>query len=149
MTGDFERAMRFVARWEGGLVDHPSDPGGRTNRGVTQKTYDAWRDRRHLPHRDVSELEDAEEHSIYSEEYWYPAGCDKLAWPLCLVHFDTAVNLGVQRARGLVAAAGGDVGAYLTKRRAYYTTLAQVRPKLAVFLRGWLNRVEALEAEAV
>jgi len=39
----FETALPFVLRWEGGFVDHPADPGGRTNRGVTQRTYDAWR----------------------------------------------------------------------------------------------------------
>ena len=39
----FERALTFVLRWEGGYVDHPADPGGATNYGVTQRTYDAWR----------------------------------------------------------------------------------------------------------
>lgn len=34
-------ALKFVLRWEGGFVDHPDDPGGRTNKGVTQKVYDA------------------------------------------------------------------------------------------------------------
>jgi lysozyme family protein len=41
----FEAALPFVLRWEGGFVDHPNDPGGRTNQGVTQKVYDDWRRR--------------------------------------------------------------------------------------------------------
>lgn len=35
MRNVFEAAQAFVARWEGGLVDHPNDPGGITNRGVS------------------------------------------------------------------------------------------------------------------
>jgi len=38
---EFAAALPFVLRWEGGYVDHPDDPGGRTNKGVTQKTYDS------------------------------------------------------------------------------------------------------------
>lgn len=26
----FEASLPFVLRWEGGFVDHPNDPGGRT-----------------------------------------------------------------------------------------------------------------------
>ena len=36
----FESSLPFILRWEGGFVDHPADPGGRTNKGVTQKVYD-------------------------------------------------------------------------------------------------------------
>ena len=32
---DFLKAHAFTARWEGRLVDHPSDPGGITNYGVS------------------------------------------------------------------------------------------------------------------
>ena len=35
MPTAFERAHAFTARWEGGLVDHPDDPGGITNHGVS------------------------------------------------------------------------------------------------------------------
>lgn len=35
MDSDFTRAQQFTARWEGGLTDHPADPGGITNHGVS------------------------------------------------------------------------------------------------------------------
>ncbi|WP_297669977.1 glycosyl hydrolase 108 family protein [uncultured Desulfovibrio sp.] len=35
MSHRFEIAHSFTARWEGGLTDHPSDPGGLTNYGVS------------------------------------------------------------------------------------------------------------------
>jgi len=32
----FAHALQVVLDHEGGYVDHPNDPGGATNRGVTQ-----------------------------------------------------------------------------------------------------------------
>jgi lysozyme family protein len=141
---DFDRSMKFVASWEGGFVDHPSDPGGRTNMGVTQKTYDAWREQHDQKPEDVKLLTRYEANAIYKDQYWDAAGCDVLRWPLCLVQFDTAVNLGVGRAQRMLKEAKSDTSMYLHLRRNYYTALANQKPKLKVFLNGWLNRVRAL-----
>ena len=106
-SAGFLASLPFVLRWEGGFVDHPKDPGGRTNKGVTQRVYDAWRRRQGLPVRDVKGLEDTELHRIYEAGYWLPPRCDRLARRLDLVHFDTAVNMGPGRAvRFLQKAAG-------------------------------------------
>jgi lysozyme family protein len=165
----FDAALPFVLRWEGGFVDHPKDPGGRTNKGVTQRVYTAWRARRGLPHQDVRHITDAEVKAIYESDYWLPPRCDQLPARLDLVQFDTAVNMGVGRAvRFLQASVGCQVDgafgpstakgaaecdlwtaltAYCDAREAYYRRLAERRPELAVFLRGWLNRLNALRAE--
>jgi len=165
----FEASLPFVLRWEGGFVDHPNDPGGRTNKGVTQKVYDAWRRRQGLPVRDVKRLEDAELQRIYEAGYWLPPRCDRLARQLDLVHFDTAVNMGSGRAvRFLQKAAGcgvdGDFGSgtekavlacdlgdliasYCATREAYYRELVRRNASLGVFLKGWLNRLNALRHE--
>jgi lysozyme family protein len=106
----FTASLPFVLRWEGGYVNHPNDPGGATNKGVTQKVYDDWRRRQGLPTRDVRQLEDAEMHAIYEAGYWLPPRCDLLQRQLDLVQFDTAVNMGVGRAvRMLQGALGCDV----------------------------------------
>lgn len=154
---DFERALAFVLRWEGGYVNDPADPGGETNRGVTKNTYDYWRLNRRTeppfigrdgPGRSVRDITDAEVAAIYELGYWRPARCDTLAWPLCLIQFDTAVNMGVSRADRLLLQAGRDPSAYLHERRNYYTGLANRKPEMRKFLRGWLNRVDALATEA-
>jgi lysozyme family protein len=164
-----EPALKFVLRWEGGFVDHPNDPGGRTNKGVTQKVYDGWRARQGLARQDVKLIDDAEVHAIYATDYWVPPRCDLLASPLDLVQFDTAVNMGVGRAvRFLQATVGcgvdGDFGpgteravagcdagtvvaAYCKRREAFYRSLAQNNSKLSVFLKGWMNRLNALRKE--
>ena len=35
MPNLFDTAHAFTARWEGGLTDHPADPGGLTKYGVS------------------------------------------------------------------------------------------------------------------
>jgi len=165
----FEQSIPFILRWEGGFVDHPADPGGRTNQGVTQKVYDRWRARKGLPARDVKLIDKAEVHAIYEADYWMPPRCDLLQRPLDLAQFDTAVNMGVGRAVRLLQRcvgcdADGDFGPqteravasceagdtlrqYCDAREAYYRNLAGKRPDLKVFLKGWLNRLNALRRE--
>ena len=94
----FQDALNFVMRWEGGLADHPNDPGGRTMKGVTQRTYDRWRADNGLPMRDVAQIEDAELEAIYEDGYWSRGRCDRLRAQLDLVQFDTGVNMGPNRA---------------------------------------------------
>lgn len=164
----FDSSLAFVLRWEGGYVDHPNDPGGKTNKGVTQKVYDAWRTASRLPKRSVRDIEDSEVEKIYQADYWAMAKCDLLASPLDLVQFDTAVNMGVGRAvRFLQASVGATVDggfgpgtqkaveaadpakavvAYCYERERYYRTLAEKNTKLEVFLKGWLNRLNSLRA---
>ena len=165
----FDTALKFVLRWEGGFVDHPNDPGGRTNKGVTQKVYDAWCGRQGLAPQDVKLINDADVHSIYGSDYWLPPRCDLLEPPLDLVQFDTAVNMGVGRAvRFLQASAGAGVdgdfgpgteravaqsdagtllGAYCDRREEFYRALVRKNAKFGVFLKGWMNRLNALRKE--
>lgn len=162
----FLAALPFVLRWEGGYVNHPADPGGATNRGVTQKVYDAWRGKQGLAARDVRQLTDDELHAIYEGGYWSPAFCHKLDTPLDLAQFDTAVNMGTGRAvRFLQTAVGtsadGQYGpgtqqcvdncdldkalaAYCDTREAFYKSLVANKPSLGVFMKGWLNRLNSL-----
>jgi lysozyme family protein len=91
-------AMQLVLAHEGGLADHPKDPGGRTMKGVTQKVYDAYRTLRGLPLRDVALINDQELNDIYDTQYWDRAACDSLPAGLDYAVFDYSVNSGVGRA---------------------------------------------------
>lgn len=165
----FVSSLPFIVRWEGGFVEHPADPDGRTNEGVTQKVYDAWRARQGFVRQDVKLIEDREVQAIYESGYWVPPRCDLLPRQFDLVQFDTAVNMGVGRAvRFLQSAVGcgvdGDfgprteraaaacdlgagIGRYCDAREAYYRRLARQRPELEVFLKGWMNRLNAQRKE--
>lgn len=162
----FEAALPFILRWEGGFVDHPADPGGRTNKGVTQRTYDGWRTRQGVDRRDVKLIDDAEVHAIYETDYWVPPRCNLLDAPLDVVHLDTAVNMGPGRAVRFLQQAVGcgvdgnfgpgtqqavqscDGGTALAKyceiREAFYRQIVARKPEQAVFLKGWMNRLNSL-----
>lgn len=92
---------------EGGYANHADDPGGATNYGVTQKTYDAHRRAWRLPPRDVRLITGDEVHRIYGS-YWRAAACPALADAglerLALVVYDWSINAGQARARNYLQA---------------------------------------------
>ena len=159
-------ALKFTLRWEGGYVNHPADPGGATNKGVTKKVYDAYRQGKGLGLNDVRNITDAEVHDIYEHGYWAKAKCPILAIDLDTVQFDTAVNMGVgraikfmQKSTGCVADGawgpntaaavadcdpGKTLKAYCDTREAFYEGLVRRRPKMKVFMKGWMNRLNDL-----
>ena len=64
----FDRALPLVLAHEGGYVDHPSDPGGATNLGITRKTLARWRKVSpftSLPKSEVKNLTEASVAPIY------------------------------------------------------------------------------------
>lgn len=162
----FDACLAVVLRFEGGYSDDPSDPGGATNHGVTQRAYDAFRDALHDPRRAVIAIEDGEVKAIYRADYWLRTHCDVAAAPLDLALFDSAVNSGpTQAARWLQHALGvtadGRIGPQtltalrlcdprevavlvIDQREAFDRDLAKHRPTLAKFLRGWLHRLDGL-----
>lgn len=146
---DFERALAVVLSFEGSKADNPHDKGGRTNRGITQRTYDGWREDKGLGERDVFLLEEDELQEIYRTLYWWPA--QKLPWPLCLVVFDTAVLFGPTRATSWLAAvewgeasAQAMAWAILCFRRERHREVVARDKTQARFLNGWMNRLNAL-----
>ena len=95
---NFEQCLRFVLQYEGGFVDHPRDPGGATNMGITHATLAGWR-KRPVTVADVRALTRDEAAAIYRQMYWSAIGADRLPDGVDLIAFDIAVNMGVGRAR--------------------------------------------------
>ena len=93
MKENFDKSLKMILHHEGGYVNHPRDPGGETNLGVTKRVYEEWggtKDMRDLTQEDVA--------PIYEKNYWGRAKCDHLPSGLDLAVFDWAVNSGVGRA---------------------------------------------------
>jgi peptidoglycan hydrolase-like protein with peptidoglycan-binding domain len=157
-----EEALKFTLQWEGGYVDHPSDPGGATNKGVTTATYNEYLWSKGRPKQHVRNITDAEVEEIYRDLYWKPSQAETMTRSLAIVHFDTAVNFGVggavmflQEVLGLGADGvyGAKTKAALDKANTYatakrycdarinyrYDRVAENRSQEA-FLQGWLNR---------
>lgn len=118
---DFGRCLTVVFGSEGGYSDHPADKGGKTNMGITEGTLINAYSRGIVPHKDIKKLTRDEAANIYRVNYWVPSKAVEMPYPLCLLHFDAAVNHGlggagkqmqrtVNRIKGPVLAVDGVVG---------------------------------------
>lgn len=130
----FESAIEFSLKWEGYKSDDAGDPGGRTIFGISSKSHpmeveEMW----DLPKNKA--LDQAKE--IYRKEYWDAARCGDFPEPFDMIIFDTAVNMGVGRAKSLLANVKGWED-YLFFRIDRYMSLRKQYPK---FILGWINRV--------
>lgn len=136
MVDNFKKSLKFTLKWEGGYINDPSDPGGETKWGISKKAY---------PDLDIASLSADQAAAIYAKDYWDKCGCDNLAYPLCTVVFDAAVNTGVSRAMGWLRKADGlSTGnasyAILEQRREYYIDLCNKNTNLIRFAKGWWAR---------
>ena len=99
---NFDAAMSFVERWEGGWVDDPHDPGGVTKWGITIRTLIAkgldLNNDGVIDRRDIRDMTPRQARDIYKLDYWIASACPRLPPPLALIVFDCAVNQGVGRA---------------------------------------------------
>ena len=145
----FDKMLDFVLKWEGGLSDNKNDKGGRTYKGVTQKTYDSYRKSKKLPKQDVAKMTDSEMKDIYYERFYKASGADKISNPrLALYVFDTAVNMGPGRAKEFLEQSGKNLKKFEQLRRARYRAIAENNPSQRGFLEGWLNRMDDLVSYA-
>lgn len=165
-TENFGRALTLVLKHEGGYVDHPADPGGATNRGITLATLSAWRGRK-VTKAEVRALTEAEAAVIYRANYWNVIKGDDLPAGLDYAVFDFAVNSGPARAakhlQALVGtAADGLIGPKtlavvrakeptdlirrLTRSRLDFLSALPTWP---TFGKGWRARVQGVEKDAL
>lgn len=135
MNDAFERSLAFVLKWEGGYTNDPDDPGGETNFGISRRAY---------PRENIGKMTRERAAEIYRRDYWEPAGCPALPFPLALCVFDTAVNCGVVSAKVWNREMLNDPLALLSRRVLYYFRVIRKTPKSGKFLKGWLNRVADL-----
>ena len=54
---NFDDCLKLILHHEGGYVNHPKDPGGETNLGVTKRVYEAWVMENDLLSKDMKDLE--------------------------------------------------------------------------------------------
>jgi len=146
---------KFLWEWEGTAYENdPDDPGGATKFGIDQRSH---------PNVDIRHLTEAKAKDIYRKDYWRKIKGGDLPEPLNVVVMDIAVNNGSGRAAkwlqelvgttpdgviGPITVAASqrtgpmDVISLLDRREDFYRAIAKGR--MAKFLKGWLNRNNAL-----
>jgi len=147
----FEDAIDTILEHEGGYVNNPSDPGGETKYGICKRVY---------PSLDIKNLTKEKAIAIYRRDYWRPYYSLINHQDTATKIFDMAVNMGhsqankiVQRAvnvtadgiigKQTIAAINKDnqaINKICAEQAKFYRQLSIDKPKLAVFLNGWLKR---------
>lgn len=97
MRTNLQLALKLTAGAEGGFSNHPKDPGGPTMKGVTLKTYAAYRKAKGLATPNVSDLKritDAEVEDIFTRQYWAPVHGDELPAGVDIIVADFSFNSG-------------------------------------------------------
>lgn len=96
MNANWDRCLRHVLKDEGGYVNHPRDPGGRTNLGVTQRVWEVYIGHK-VTEEEMRALTVEKVKPLYKRNYWDACNGDFLPLGVDLVVFDYAVNSGVAR----------------------------------------------------
>lgn len=157
----FSRAVDKVLLLEGGYVNHPDDPGGETKFGITKRTY---------PDLDIKTLTREQAIEIYRRDFWNPLYAEIVDQDLADELLETTVVMGVgdgvkclqraiNRSGGLVTVDGAfgpqtlDIvnrtpakallDEFRTEQIIRAVKLAEARPQLKVFVRGWIRRAVA------
>lgn len=164
---DFEKAIPTILKHEGGWVWHKDDPGGATNRGIIFSLFKQYAKSLDLPPTvdALKTLTEDQAKFIYREQFWNAMHGDEINdQQLATLIFDAFVNQGyrglklAQKEAG--ATADGNVGPQSLQafnsasarllfdqikdaRKKYYVDLAEKKPQMGVFLKGWLNRVNS------
>mgnify|MGYP001042652692 CR=1 FL=1 len=167
MKSNFDTCLPLILAYEGGYVNHPADPGGATNKGVTQATYNAWRKAQGLAARSVKASTAAEVSTIYRNSYWNAVKADELPAGVDLATFDPAVNSGPSRGakwlqgavgatvdgaigpKTLLAVAKADAVATVKKICALRTSFLHALRTWSIFGKGWAARVASVEVNGI
>lgn len=149
-ASNFERAFALTLKHEGGYVDHPKDPGGATNLGITIGTLTDWLGRP-ATKAEVKALTPASVKPIYRKNYWDKIGGDRMEPGFDYACYDLAVNSGVGRAlklsKGIQGATPEErIKNLCTARMSFLRSLKTLWP---TFGKGWSRRVASVERDAL
>ena len=165
MQSNWDNAFKMMLASEGGYVNHPSDPGGMTNLGVTKATWENWVGRE-SDEAEMRGLTPEKVEPLYKKKYFDAVRGDELPMGLDYLMFDFAVNAGAGRAiKTLQTAVGvtpdGGFGPmtmaavqavdpnelierFSQAKEDFYRSLTT----FATFGKGWLNRVADVKVKA-
>jgi lysozyme family protein len=94
---NFDKCFALIIQDEGGYVNDPRDPGGRTNLGVTQRNWETYLNR-NVTETEMRKLTPSDVKTFYKVMYWDKLKGDQLPAGVDYAAFDLAVNSGVSRA---------------------------------------------------
>ena len=97
MNENWEQSFLKMLKHEGGFVNHPKDPGGMTNLGVTKRVWEAYTGK-NATEQDMRKLSPEKVKPLYKKNYWDAVCADHLPSGVDFSVFDFCVNSGPGRA---------------------------------------------------
>jgi lysozyme family protein len=165
MQSNWDNAFKMMLASEGGYVNHPSDPGGMTNLGVTKRVWEEWVGRE-SNEKEMRSLTSEMVEPLYKRKFWDACHCDLLPSGIDYLVFDFAVNAGPGRSAKILQTAigvpaDGGIGPitlaavnaqepdvliekFSQAKEDFYRSLNT----FDTFGKGWLNRVAAVKVKA-
>ena len=165
MKENFDQCLAAVLHHEGGYVNHPKDPGGMTNLGVTKRVWEEWVGHE-VDEKAMRALTPADVGPMYRKKYWDKVCGDNLPAGVDMAVFDLAVNSGPGRAakmlqkvlgvpedgmigpKTLEKVASMDVGNLVEDYNAKRLSFLQALPTWETFGKGWGRRVAEVSKDA-
>jgi lysozyme family protein len=165
MKENWENAFAAVLKHEGGYVNHPKDPGGRTNLGVTQRAWEEYVDR-DVTEAEMRALTPEIVKPFYKKQYWDKIRGDDLPSGVDYAAYDLAVNSGTGRAAKYLQQIAGVPADGIIGPKSMEAILScnpeetvdalcdmrldflQRLPTWDTFGKGWERRVEEVKAKA-
>ena len=166
MKDNWQQSFQLMLKSEGGFANHPSDPGGMTNLGVTKATWENWIGRQ-SDEAEMRGLTPERVEPMYRKKFWDAVRGDELPAGISYLCFDFAVNAGAGRSiKTLQSAVGvtpdGGFGPitmaavqavdpvelierFSQAKEDFYRSLNT----FSVFGKGWLNRVADVKQKAL
>ena len=95
-ASSYDEALRRLLAHEGGYTNHPSDPGGPTNFGITIHDYRKYL-KPNATAADIRAMKLDQAKAIYRSKYWNAQRCDDLPAGVDYSIFDYGVNSGIGR----------------------------------------------------
>ncbi|WP_315368106.1 glycoside hydrolase family 108 protein [Kingella oralis] len=154
MNSNFNQFIERILKTEGGYINHPKDPGGETNWGITKRVA-----QQNGYNGAMRELTREQAKAIYYTAFWQRYNIEQFPSALAYQFLDACINHGYGNAarmlqRALDVADDGVIGKqtlaalaqhsendllllFNAERANFYTRLST----FATFGRGWTNRI--------
>jgi lysozyme family protein len=164
-ASNWKKSFELMLASEGGYVNHPSDPGGMTNLGVTKRVWEEWVGRE-SNEKEMRSLTPEMVEPLYKRKFWDACKCDDMPSGIDYLVFDFAVNAGVGRSAKILQTAVGvpadggigpitlaavkaqDPAELVQKFSDAKETFYRSLNTFDTFGKGWLNRVAAVKIKA-
>jgi hypothetical protein len=165
MKDNWDACFAMVLKHEGGYVNHPSDPGGMTNLGVTKRVWEEFVGHE-VDEAAMRALTPDMVKPLYKKNYWDKIKGDQLPAGIDYAAYDLAVNSGTGRAAKYLQRIAGVPDDGVIGPKSMEAIMAcdpeetvdaicemrleflQKLPTWGTFGKGWGRRVEEVEAKA-